>query len=502
MSTALIPYAPLPTAEQFIQQIYRQERANRPTLADFSRLKALANTFFSDEGPLNLTCNFLTQRDLARLSSTHLSMRSTLVTHLLYNQTNCLPYLEEVRDRLAKDNLGFPQLAAAIREKKSNLRREALTLSVEELRSKTLSASRGSIEQADLYEMFKIKEAYLNEESRKSTVDLERAFLATCGRGIHTTEQLQTAIKNGKYDATQAAYKDFIEICARKWADGAEGLANIQWFVNRSNEADTSGNIVSQTILRLAAIKITAKQRSVKSIERLALDDNQILEEGRRQKIETDALHTMCETINALNTPDAGVQLREDPLSPPRQKYSYYLALANELTIEALRANLESTRNPVRKEDLIKAIRIYYAHNYAYCDLRRLSEQNPTDSYLSEAFNIKNQHLKVLSDSPRIELERLYLRSAPGRAHVGEAAADEPHLVEFMGGRHLPRQILIFHAEIGEALRRYYSNKQTLERLWQTANDPEKDPLLTMLALDVFNQRMAQLCVELTRNCD
>ena len=498
MNTALIPYSPLPTAEQFIQQIYTQERANRPTLADSSRLKALANTFFSAERLLHFTCDFLTQRDLARLSSTHPSMRSTLVTHLLYNQTNCLPYLEKVRDRLAKDNLGHPQLAAAIREKKSNLRREALTLSVEELRSKTLSASRGSIEQADLYEMFKIKVEHLNEESQILTVDLERAFLETCGRNIYLIEHLQTAIKNGKYDTTQVAYKDFIEILACKWARGTEGLEDIQWFVKRSNDASTSGDIVSRDIFRQAAIMTIANKSTVESIDRLPLDDRQIQEEGRRQKIETDALQATCETLNALITPDTGVQL-EDPLSPLKQKSSYYLVLANKLNIEALRADLESTRNPVRKEDLAKAIQINYGRSYAYCDLQRLSEQNPTDNYLSEAVKIKGQYLRDLSDAPRSGLEELYLGSAPGRALVVDEAADGTPIVEFMGDQFLARQIPILHDDAREALCKYYSNKQTLERLWQTANNPEKDPLLRELALGVFGRRMAQLSVELTR---
>ena len=384
------------------------------------------------------------------------------------HQADCLPYLEdklrglERAQRAARNpnsTIEMEDLEKAIREKNKALSSAAQQLDLAALRRDTLAAPRGSIEQSELYEKLRKKEQHLDKESRKPEADITRETLAKCGTGM-TIEQLTPQ---------SLAYRDYIEILARKRANGAETIPELQAALA---QADTQ---ISRDTLNLAILKKMASTHTMAQLDRL--DNVQLAEEVRAVKNEKIDLLALCEKIEILDRPP-----HIDPVHTENyalalaQKRAYIAGLANAHSFETLRAEMESSRSPTLQSDRSSAIvGKYFAHN-SYSELQRLSTQNPKDAQLLEARDKRDRAINsaVLGFTVEI-LEEMTVNAAREAAANRETPAAEAWAIELSNGK--------------EVLRRKYHRSKTIQELEAMLAPDARLQLLQEVARDALEEK-------------
>jgi len=338
--------------------------------------------------------------------------------------TDCLPYLQNRLTRLnaaRNATIEIEDLQAAIAQKNKNLKAQALTQTLSEIRADIIAAPRGSIAQSDLYEMFKKKEEHLAIESRKTVAQLTQAFLAahngsisSQNEPIDTLDKLNQALTDRTINTNGLIFQNFIDTLVIKRGNGPETAQTLQGLLATAQlllaepdagkhpaiiaaAAPLNAADIQEAATPLGQLVLTATIVKKHTSQQLAAllppaDPATAIVQKQGEISQLAACETWEKIANLKATHRNNPVLLDLYNSAYNEKFDYLGGLAQQKSFEELRAELAIARTPVQESDLTEAIVEKYLLNNSYYELKRLREQAPApvDPILLAALTRRN----------------------------------------------------------------------------------------------------------------
>ena len=301
------------------------------------------------------------------------SSRTSKINNL---NDECLPYLNEqfakIHPNQARplETIAAEDMQAAIVRKNNDLKAEALSKNLTQIKKEILAAPRGSTLQSNLYEMLKKKEEFLLAQSRNTVDNIYHAFRRTCDSSIATLDQLREAIADPALGLTDTlGYHNLIDALAIKRANGPETIQDL----SEVREVDPTTRKAGGQACAQKYVAQNTFQQLQEAIRRV-----HFLPQATALDLKTQTIDIMaaCEKAEDLIPP----QGERDPIrldlyqNALNKKLEYLAQLQAANSLETLRAELANTKNPVHKSDLEEAIIQKYRNNNS--SNQRLSKES------------------------------------------------------------------------------------------------------------------------------